>query len=267
MLFVAVMATLCGAKSCVDITDFCAANEANTAEIVDLPHGAPSRDCFSRLFRSPDPDEMASAFMAFAKAVREPLGLGQPSGVTAVDGKRLKHGYKRGRAFMPPLMVSVWDAQTRLSLGALASADGDEIKATLKALKSLDLRGGVVTADALHSHAKMAEAIRAQGGHCALKLRANNGPLHACAASAFTPADANRGAAFCETSQSGHDRFERRRVSVVAARKDAPNLPRLVMLGRIESERRKAGGKVKTGFITPRGRSASTPRQLMAILR
>jgi hypothetical protein len=83
MLFVAVMATL-RAKSCVDIADFCAANEADTAEIVDLPHVAPSRDCFSGLFRPPDPDEMASAFMTFAKAVRE--GLGAPSGVTAVDG-------------------------------------------------------------------------------------------------------------------------------------------------------------------------------------
>jgi hypothetical protein len=74
-------------------------------------------------------------------------------------------------------MISVWDAQTRLSLAALASPDGDEVKATLKALKSLDLKGGIATSDALHCHPKMAEAIRAQGGHYALKLKKNNGPL------------------------------------------------------------------------------------------
>ena len=36
---------------------------------------------------------------------------------------------------MPPLMISVWDTQTRLSLAALASPDGDEVKATLEALE------------------------------------------------------------------------------------------------------------------------------------
>ncbi len=41
MLFVALAATLCGAKSCVDIADFAAANQADLAQIVDLPHGAP----------------------------------------------------------------------------------------------------------------------------------------------------------------------------------------------------------------------------------
>ena len=267
MLFVALMATLCGAKSCVDIADFCSANEANLAEIVDLPHGAPSHDCFSRLFRLLDPDEMARAFMAFAKALREALGLGPAKGVVAIDGKRLRRGYERGRAFMAPLMISVWDAQTRLSLSARASDDGNEVKATLEALKSLDLKGCIVTADALHCHPKMAEAIRVQGGHYALKLKANNGPLHACAAKAFEQADAHGGAQYCETSENGHDRFERRRVSVVAAPKDAPDLPGLVMLGRIESERRKADGKTQTCIYYAALSKRQTPRKLMEIIR
>ncbi|HEY8071441.1 MAG TPA: transposase family protein, partial [Methylocystis sp.] len=65
MLFVALMATLFGAKNCVDIADFTAANEGILAEIVDLPHGAPSHDSFSRLFRLLDPGEMSKAFAAF----------------------------------------------------------------------------------------------------------------------------------------------------------------------------------------------------------
>jgi hypothetical protein len=38
MLFIALAATLCGAKSCVDIADFAAAHEDELAEIVDLRH-------------------------------------------------------------------------------------------------------------------------------------------------------------------------------------------------------------------------------------
>ena len=66
---------------------------------------------------------------------------------------------------MPPLMISVWDAETRLSLAARASSDGNEVKATLEALKSLDLKGCTVTADALHCHPAMAEAVLAAGAH------------------------------------------------------------------------------------------------------
>ena len=267
MLFIALMATLCGAKSCVDIADFCSANEADIGEIVDLPHGAPSHDCFSRLFRLLDPDEMSNAFMAFAKALRDAVGLGPPAGVVAIDGKRLRRGYERGRAAMPPLMISVWDAQTRLSLAARASADGNEVKATLEVLKSLDLKGCIVTADALHCHPKMAEAVRARGGHYALKLKGNNGPLYACAARAFAQADAQRGAPFCETSQSGHDRFERRRVSIVAAPREAANLPGLAAFGRIDSERRKAGGKAETFLYYAALSKRLTPRKLLETIR
>jgi predicted transposase YbfD/YdcC len=267
MLFVSLIATLCGAKSCVDIADFCAANEAELAAIVDLPHGAPSHDSFSRLFRLLDPDEMAKAFTAFAKALRAGLGLGPARGVVAIDGKRLRGGYERGRAHMPPLMISVWEGETRLSLGARASDDGNEIKATLEALKSLDLKGCTVTADALHCHPKMAEGVRARGGHYALKLKKNNAPLYACAEKAFDEADANGGAPSYETSETGHDRFERRRVSLIGAPKDAPKLPGLVMLGRIESERRKAQGKTSTHTYYAALSKRQTPRKFMEVIR
>jgi len=103
MLFVTLMAALCGAKSCVDIADFAAANEADLAGIVDLPHGAPSHDSFSRLFRLLDPLEMERAFSAFARALRAGLGLaeaapGAEPRVVAIDGKRLRGGYERGRS-------------------------------------------------------------------------------------------------------------------------------------------------------------------------
>lgn len=267
MLFVSLMATLCGAKNCVDIADFCAANVADLAQIIDLPHGAPSHDAFSRLFRLLDPDEMAKAFAAFAKGFREALGLAPPKGVVAIDGKRLRRGYESGRAHMPPLMISVWDAETRLSVAARASGDGNEVKATLDALKSLDLKGCIVTADALHCHPKMAEGVLARGGHYALKLKGNNAPLRDCAVAAFARAETRGAVAFCETSESGHDRCERRRVSVVAAPKDAPNMPGLVMFGRVETERRKQKGETSTFVYYVALSKRMSPRKVMEIIR
>jgi predicted transposase YbfD/YdcC len=245
MLFIAVAATLCGAKSAVDIADFGAAHVEMLGEIVDLPHGAPSHDCFSRLFRLLDPEELSTALTRFAQALRAGLGLGAPKGVVAVDGKSLRRGYEQGRAFMPPLMVGVWDAETRLSIASRRAVDGNEVGATLAVLKGLVLKGCIVTADALHCHPRMAEAVRASGAHYALALKGNHGPLSRAAVAAFAKATGKR--AVYEEAESGHDRKDWRRVTVVTAPREAPAFPGLVAFAQIETERTSRRGTVETG--------------------
>jgi predicted transposase YbfD/YdcC len=266
MLFIALAATLCGAKTCVDIADFAAVNEPELSEIADLRHGAPSHDSFSRVFRLLDPEEMAETFARFKAALRDALGLGQVKGVVAVDGKSLRRAYERGRAFMPPLMISVWDAETRLSLATRHAAGGDEVAATLAALKSVTLKGCIVTADALHCHPRMAKEVRAGGGHYALKLKANHGPLFACALKAFAAADAGGKLPSYEQAESGHGRKERRRASVIAPPADAPTFPYLAALGRIESERLADGKSAsKTHYVALSKRLS--PQRLLEVMR
>ena len=266
MLFAALLATLCGCKNFVEIADFCAAHIEDLAEVVDFPHGAPSHDSFSRLFRLLDPEEMAKAFSAFARAMREGLGLGPAKGVISIDGKRLRRGYERGKAHLPPLMISVWDAETRISLAARVGEGGNEVAGTLEALKSLDLKGCTVTADALHCHPAMAAAVRARKGHYAIKLKANNGPLYEKAKKAFEEADAKGGAPFAQTEESGHDRHEFRRMSVSPAKEEA-NLPDLVMFGRMQSQRKTHSriGKKHTYYVAFSRRCSA--REALQIVR
>jgi predicted transposase YbfD/YdcC len=244
MLFIALAATLCGAKSCVDIADFGEANAEFLGEIVDLPHGVPSHDSFSRVFRLLDPAELENALRRCTKALREALGIGAVPRVVAVDGKSLRRGYERGKVHMPPLMVSVWDAETRLSIASRRADGGNEVAATLALLKTLVLKGCVVTGDALHCHPRMASGVRAAGAHYALGLKANNAPLYAAALAAFERAGER--APCHERVESGHDRRERRRVSVVVPLPDAPDFPSLAAFARIEAERHLPGGKIET---------------------
>ena len=267
MLFVALSAMLCGAQNCVEIAEFGEANEEELAEIVDLPHGAPSHDSFSRVFRLLDPEEMRQAFEAFARALRKGLGLDPVQGVVAVDGKRLRRGYQRGKAFMPPLMLSVWDAETRLSLTAGVPADGNEVKATLAALKTVVLNRCVVTADALHCHPEMASAVLERGADYALKLKANHGPLFACATRAFAAADANGKLAFHERQEKGHDRSEWRCGSIIAVPKGAPAFPGLAALGRIESERQSADGKKSSAVHYIALSRQLSPERMLQVVR
>lgn len=245
MLFIALSATLCGAKSAIEIADFAAANEAELAEIVDLPHGAPSHDSFSRMFRLLDPEELAAALCRFAAELRQGLGLGPVPSVVAVDGKRMRRGYERGRSALPPLMVSVWDAETRLSLSAQAPPAGadpaNEVAAALAALKGVMLQGCIVTADAAHCHAGMASGVLQRGADYAFVLKSNHNALHAYAEARFAQAEVRRALPCHEVEAFGHDRRERRRVSLVGVTKTAPAFPGLKAIARIERERQVTG--------------------------
>jgi predicted transposase YbfD/YdcC len=169
----------------------------------------------------------------------------------AVDGKRLRRGYERGRASMPPLVVGIWDAETGLSIAARAGADGNEVAATLAALKTVALKGCTVTGDALHCHPEMARTVRAQDGHYRLKLKGNHGRLLGAAQAAFVAAEAAGTLKWCVTRDAAHKRVESRRGCVFAVPAEAPAFPDLTAFGRIDSERTKPGGKteIKTQYI------------------
>jgi predicted transposase YbfD/YdcC len=107
-----------------------------------------------------------AAFGAAAK-------LGKTKGVVAIDGKSLRGAYEAGQSHMPRLMVAAWGAQTRMVLANVLAPNNDEAGAALQLIALLALKGCVVTADALHCHRKMAEAITGRGGDYVLAVKDN----------------------------------------------------------------------------------------------
>jgi predicted transposase YbfD/YdcC len=148
-------------------------------------------------------------------ALREGLGLKLVQGVVAVDGKNLRHGYEKGRAYLPLLMISVWDTQTRVAMAQARAPGANEVAATLELLGSLVLKGCTVTGDALHCHPAMAQAVLDTKADYALGLKANKGPLYADAERAFAAAGAE--AATLATEENTHGRIEWRRAGVLPA--------------------------------------------------
>jgi len=265
ILFLTLAATLCGAKSSVDAAEFAQAHEEELSTIVNLPYGAPSHDTFSRLFRLLDPAELAKAFTAFMTALRTGLGLGPAQGVIAIDGKSLRRGYEKGRACLPPLMISVWDTQTRVAIAQARAPGGNEVAATLELLGSLVLKGCTVTADALHCHPAMAQAVLHAKADYALGLKANNGPLYAEAERTFAAAV---DAPSLATEEKAHGRIERRRVSVVSTSTAARALlPGLKAFGRIEAERLGANGKRDTATRYVALSRKLTPAKMAEVIR
>src|SRR6266704_711415 len=238
MLFIALLATLCGAKGCCDIALFARTKEDLLRTVLVLKHGVPSHDTFSRVFRLLDPEGFEKSFRRFMKAFAEAA-----RGVIALDGKALRRAYERGKSHMPPVMVTAWSAQTRMALANTLAPGNNEAAAALQLIELLQLKGCVVTGDALHCHRAMAKAVVQQGGDYVLTVKDNQPGLLRDAKAAIAAAE-RKGAKTITTADARHGRRERRTALVASAAGMAAkhDFPGLKAVARIRSKR----GKDKT---------------------
>ncbi|WP_026187636.1 ISAs1 family transposase [Ensifer sp. BR816] len=254
-----VAASLCGATTATEFALFAENRKSALSQLIDYD-SAPSHDTFSRLLRLMDPDAFARAFAVFAAGFSQALaemeiGAGH---VVALDGKTLRRAYERGQAASPPLTVSAFAAEARLCLAAATpNSEENEIEAAIKVVELLDLTDKIVTADALHCHRRMAQAIVDQGGNYVLALKGNRRHWRQKAReilAAVEPATA-------EHSKLSHGRNEWRRAEVVPT-------PKPLMVGhaaflRITSKRDQ-GKPLTRLFMTS---TLLTPKQALAITR
>ena len=91
ILTIALVASVCGAESCVDFAEFAEDRERLLREFLALENGLPSHDTFSRVFRLLDPAAFGRAFEAFVVD----LGAGV-AGVLAIDGYGLSASFRQG---------------------------------------------------------------------------------------------------------------------------------------------------------------------------
>jgi predicted transposase YbfD/YdcC len=238
ILFIALMATLCGATSCTDMALFARMKAYLWHDVLVLKNGLPSHDTFSRVFRMLDPDAFEKAFRNFMKAFAQGAKIKRPKGVIALDGKALRRGYERGKSHMPPVMVTAWAAQTRMALANVLAPNNNEVAGALQLLELLQLKGCVVTADALHCHRGMAKAIVGRGADYVLAVKDNQPALLQDAKAAIRSA-ARQGKTSLTTTDAAHGRQERR-VALVAPVKDMAekhDFPGLKAVARITSKR------------------------------
>ena len=210
-----VAASLCGATTATEFALFAENRKAALSRLIDYD-SAPSHDTFSRLLRLMNPEAFERAFAVFAEGFARALAetsevLGE---VVALDGKALRRAYERGHAASPPLTVSAFATATRLCLGAATPRPGEnEVEAALKVVELIDLTGKIVTADALHCHRRMAEALVDGGAGYVLALKGNRRHWRRRAEELFAQSTPLESA-----TQSGlsHGRNEWRQADVVA---------------------------------------------------
>jgi predicted transposase YbfD/YdcC len=99
--------------------------------------------------------------------------------VIAIDGKQLRGSHDKQSGKSAIYMVSAWATENQLVLGQRKVDDkSNEITAIPKLLKLLEIKGCIVTVDAIGTQTKIAKQIIAQGADYILGVKENQGRLY-----------------------------------------------------------------------------------------
>ena len=209
---------------------------------IGLENGIPSHDCIARVISRLDPGKLTECFIAWAQSVAE-LALGE---VVAIDGKTARHSYDRKNKLGAIHMVSAWASQAGISLGQVKTeAKSNEITAIPALLDLLEVKGCIITIDAMGCQTEITEKIIEKQADYVLAVKGNQKHLHEAIIDYFEEAIAANKPGLCqlqtvEETDVGHGRIETRRCYLSTCLDTLPDAEKwkgLKAIGRVESER------------------------------
>lgn len=252
ILFIALCSILCGMDTCEDFVRFAKARKDWLEKWIDLPKGIPCANTFLRVFAAIDPLRFAECIAQYIVRICPELA----DELVAIDGKTLRGSRKADESTVQ--IVSAWACHNGLTLAQRAvDSKSNEITAVPKLLRQLNLKGAVVSLDAMGAQKKIAIEIIHAGAEYLLALKGNQGSLHDDVRAFFEdPANlpyAEEKGAVVETAEhhdKGHGRIERRTCTVTDWLAWLPAKVRREWLGlrtlvRVESHVTLACGKVR----------------------
>lgn len=175
ILVSAICAVLGGANSWLAVARFCVAHEAWLRSFLELANGIASHDTYRLVFLSLDPEEMNRRFATWMSEISQHL---KPKHV-ALDGKTMC-GSGGGRTGLQALhVVHAFAIDNGICLGQrVVNAKSNEIAAIPELLKLLDLKGALVTIDAMGCQKQIAATIVAAEADYVLAVKGNQEHLH-----------------------------------------------------------------------------------------
>jgi predicted transposase YbfD/YdcC len=217
ILTIALVAVICGADGWRQVEAYARAKFAWLKTFLELPHGIPSHDTFGKVFRRLDPDAFEDAFRRWIAQ------LAQLSGgkLVALDGKSLRRSFQRGwdQIGMAHMVSAFVEANDLVFAQVKTDGKGHELSGIEVLLKSLFLKGAVITIDALGCQKSIARMILDAEADYLLQVKDNQPTLLAKLQTAFAEAQLEHFAGtISDTAQSvdgDHGRIETRKVWVM----------------------------------------------------
>jgi predicted transposase YbfD/YdcC len=181
VVVIAIMAVLAGAGGPTAIARGAALKEEFLLQVLDLPDGVPGKDVFRRVLMALKPAAFRACFTDWLRSLRAEAtattGVEQP--VLPVDGQTARRSHDRKNGLGAMHSVSLWASEFGLSLGPVACAEkSNEITAIPELLRLVDIKGAIITIDAMGAQKAIAAQIIDGGADYVLALKGNPEGLH-----------------------------------------------------------------------------------------
>jgi predicted transposase YbfD/YdcC len=174
ILFVVLCGTICGAESWRDFVLFGKEKLIFLRQHYSFEHGIPSKNTFARVLAALDTEAFKHCFIEWVQSLQNVL-----NDIIAIDGKTLCNSLDKQGNISAIHMVSAFATNARLILAQQKVADkSNEITAIPKLLDLLDLKGQIITIDAMGTQKAIAKQICDKGGDYVLALKGNQGTLN-----------------------------------------------------------------------------------------
>ena len=198
-------AELANASEWIEIYLFAITNEKHLRKYLELPNGIPSHDTIQRVFAMVSPEYLQDFRQRWNETMSGSIG-NKVRKILALDGKTQRgNGSAQQKANH---IVSAVDNDGFCLGEVLVDDKSNEITAIPKLLETLNVKGHIVTTDAMGCQTDIARLIKGRQAHYMLGLKGNQGTLHQDVEQYFSEQALRDGCAYHKAVEKAHGAVE-----------------------------------------------------------
>lgn len=234
IMFLTLCAVISGVQSWRGIEDFGQDRLDWLQKYMKFQEGIPSHQTIGRVFSLLSPKSLVKSYAQFLAQ----LFNCTEDEVIAIDGKALRHSFDKASGQKALHILNAWAVNAGLSLAQVrVDEKTNEITALPEILDLIDIKGAIVTTDALNTQKSTCEKIIEKGGDYVLPVKGNHKNLMESIEEMFDTQPLASSQYVEETEKNG-GRIEVRKASILSAfgLLEAPSWSGLTHIGRMERE-------------------------------
>ncbi|WP_250665804.1 ISAs1 family transposase [Escherichia coli] len=159
ILLLTICAVISGAEGWEDIEDFGETHLDFLKQYGDFENGIPVHDTIARVVSCISPSKFHECFINWMRDCH----TSDDKDVIAIDGKTLRHSYDKSRRKGAIHVISAFSTMHSLVIGQIRTDEkSNEITAIPELLNMLDIKGKIITTDAMGCQKDIAEKIQHQ---------------------------------------------------------------------------------------------------------
>ena len=186
VLLMVIVAQICGAKDWPQVVVMCEGMRDWLATYVDMAAGVPCERTFKNIFCLIKPERMEELLRQAADYLRERI----PRGIVSFDGQTERGTCNKSSNTQGLHLLNAWSSENGICLGQVkVDEKSNEMTAMPGLIESLDLKGAVITADALNTQKNIVAKAVAAGADYVLPVKGNQPNLQEEIMSGFTQLD------------------------------------------------------------------------------